>query len=60
MLRQTVRDPRIEDRKWMLTEFMGQAYEPSDDGREAFLLLDGELNRASGKPLPSEGNTLSS
>jgi hypothetical protein len=44
----------------MLTEFMGQAYEPSDDGREAFLLLDGELNRASGKPLPSEENTLSS
>ena len=48
VLRQAVRDPRIEDRKWLLTEFMGRAYEPSDDGHEAFLLLDGELNRASG------------
>jgi uncharacterized lipoprotein NlpE involved in copper resistance len=48
VLRQTVGDPRIEDRKWLLTEVMGQAYAPSDDGREAFLLLDGELNRASG------------
>jgi heat shock protein HslJ len=48
VLRQTVHDPRIEDGKWLLIEIMGQAYEPSDDGREAFLFLDGDLNRASG------------
>lgn len=48
VLRQTVEDPRIEGQKWLLTEVMGQAYAPSDDGREAFLFLDGDLNRASG------------
>ena len=48
ILRQAVHDSRIEDRKWLLIEVMGQAYEPTDDGREAFLFLDSDLNRASG------------
>jgi copper homeostasis protein (lipoprotein) len=48
VLRQAVRDPRIEDRKWLLIEVMGAPYEPSDEGREAFLLLDSEQGRASG------------
>ena len=48
VLRQSVRDPGIEDRRWLLTEVMGQAYEPPDDGREAFLLLDSSSGRASG------------
>ena len=41
-------DARIEDRRWLLVEIMGQAYEPSDEGREAFLLLDSSEQRASG------------
>jgi heat shock protein HslJ/uncharacterized lipoprotein NlpE involved in copper resistance len=41
-------DARIEDRKWLLVEIMGQAYEPSDEGRAAFLLLDSGERRASG------------
>lgn len=48
VLRQTVHDPRVEDRKWLLTEVMGQPYEPSDDRRVAFLFLDSDLKRASG------------
>ena len=48
VLRQSVRDPRIEDRRWLLFEVMGAPYEPSDEGREAFLLLDSNLTRASG------------
>jgi heat shock protein HslJ len=48
VLRQAAGDPRIEDRKWLLTEVMGQPYAPSDDGREAFLFLDADLKRANG------------
>ena len=48
VLKQSVQDPRVEDRKWLLIEVMGQTYEPSDDGREAFLLLDSEQGRANG------------
>ena len=48
VLRQSVHDPRIEDRRWLLFEVMGAAYEPSDDGREAFLLLDSSQQRAGG------------
>ena len=48
ILRQWVPDPRIEDRRWLLVEVMGQAYEPPDDGRKAFLLLEGGARRASG------------
>ena len=48
VLRQSVRDPRIEDRRWLLVEVMGAAYEPPDEGREAFLSLDSNLAQASG------------
>lgn len=48
VLRQSVRDPRIEDRRWLLVEVMGAAYEPTDEGREAFLSLDSNLAQASG------------
>lgn len=48
VLRQSIRDPRIEDRRWLLVELIGQPYTPSDEGREAFLLLDSEPRRASG------------
>lgn len=41
-------DARVEDRKWLLVEIMGKAYEPSDEGREAFLFLDSGEQRASG------------
>ena len=43
-----VQDARIEDLRWLLVEIMGRAYEPSDDSREAFLLLDSNEQRASG------------
>ena len=48
VLRRIANDARIEDRKWLLVEIMGQTYEPSDEGREAFLLLDSSEQRASG------------
>jgi heat shock protein HslJ len=48
VLRQSIRDPRIEDRRWLLVEVIGQPYTPSDEGREAFLLLDSEQGRANG------------
>lgn len=48
ILRQSIRDARIEDRRWLLIEVMGQAYAPSEEGRAAFLLLDSEQRRASG------------
>lgn len=48
VLRQAARDPRIEDRRWLLIEVMGVAYAPSDDGPEAFLLLESSQRRASG------------
>lgn len=48
VLRQSIRDPRIEDRRWLLVEVTGRAYEPADDSREAFILLDSAGSRASG------------
>jgi heat shock protein HslJ len=48
VLRQAIRDSRIEDRRWLLVEVMGQAYTPSEDDREAFILLDSDEGRASG------------
>jgi copper homeostasis protein (lipoprotein) len=48
VLGRVARDARIEDRKWLLVEIMGQAYEPSEEGREAFLLLNSAEQRASG------------
>ena len=48
VLAKSVRDDRIEDRKWLLVEVMGQAYTPSEEDREAFLLLDSDQGRASG------------
>ena len=48
ILRQSIRDARIEDRRWLLIEVMGQAYTPSEEGRESFLLLDSEQGRAGG------------
>ena len=48
VLWQSIRDHRIEGRKWLLVEVAGQPYEPADAGRQAFLMLDGEETRASG------------
>ncbi len=48
VLGQALRDPRIENRKWLLVEVMGQPYEPADQGRQAFVFFDGEQSRASG------------
>lgn len=48
VLRQSVHDPRIEDRKWRLVEVMGQPFEPSVGGAEAFILLESSQSRASG------------
>jgi heat shock protein HslJ len=48
VLRQAIHDPRIEDRRWLLVEVTGQAYEPAEDGRAAFILLDSAESRASG------------
>lgn len=48
VLRQSVHDPRIEDRKWRLVEVMGQPIEPSTGGPEAFILLESSRSRASG------------
>ena len=48
VLRQSIHDPRVEDRRWLLVEVTGQAYEPADDSRQAFILLDSAASRASG------------
>jgi heat shock protein HslJ len=48
VLGKSVHDDRVEDRKWLLVEVMGQPYAPSEDGREAFLMLDSEQGRANG------------
>jgi copper homeostasis protein (lipoprotein) len=48
MLEKTGRDPRIEDRRWLLVEVMGQPFEPSEALGEAFILLDSSQGRVSG------------
>lgn len=48
VLRQSLHDPRIEDRRWRLVELMGRAYEPAEDGRAAFIVLESATSRASG------------
>ena len=48
VLRQSIHDPRIEDRRWLLVEVAGQAYEAADDSGQAFLLLESATSRASG------------
>jgi uncharacterized lipoprotein NlpE involved in copper resistance len=48
VLRQSVHDPRIENRKWLLIEVMGRPYAPSEEGREAFIFFDRAESRGSG------------
>ena len=48
VLRQSIHDPRIEDRRWLLVEVTGRAYEASDNGHQAFILLDSATSQASG------------
>ena len=48
VLRQSMQDPRIEDRRWLLVEVTGRPYEVSDDSHQAFILLDSATSRASG------------
>lgn len=48
ILEKTLRDPRIEDRRWVLTELRGRPFEAGEDYREAFILLDAETGRISG------------
>lgn len=48
VLEKTVRDPRVEDRRWLLAEAMGQPVEPSKDLGEAFIRFDGSQGRFSG------------
>lgn len=48
VLDKAARDPRIEDRRWVLVEVMGQAVIPSGERREAFIELDGESGRLGG------------
>ena len=48
VLEKTAADPRIEDRRWLLVEVMGQPFEASEDLREAFVFLDSSQGRASG------------
>lgn len=48
VLRQSINDPRIEDRRWLLVEVTGRAYEAADDSRQAFILLESATSRASG------------
>ncbi len=48
VLEKTVRDPRVEDRRWVLAEVMGQPIEPAEVSREAFILLDSSQGQVSG------------
>ena len=48
VLRQSINDPRIEDRRWLLVEVAGRAYETADDSRQAFILFESAASRASG------------
>jgi len=48
LLRKSIHDARIEDRRWALVEVAGQANAPDTGGRAAFLLLDSAASQASG------------
>jgi heat shock protein HslJ len=48
MLMKNKADLRLENKKWILTELMGQKYTPGENNREAFLYFDGERGRISG------------
>jgi heat shock protein HslJ len=48
ILEKTVRDPRVEDQRWLLDEAMGQPVEPSEDLGEAFIKFDSSQGRFSG------------
>jgi len=48
VLDQHLHDPRIEDRRWVLTELRGQPVEPGEHQRQAFLLLHSEESRLHG------------
>ena len=48
VLDQHLHDPRVEDRRWVLTEWRGQPVELGDQQRQAFLLLRSEESRLHG------------
>lgn len=48
ILEKTPRDPRVEDRRWILTELRGQPLEAGEGNREAFIRLDSGAERISG------------
>jgi len=48
VLRQSLRDPRLEDRRWILVEDMGQPFGPPNRGLPAFIMFDSGSGRASG------------
>jgi len=49
ILDQHLRDPRIEDRRWQLTELLGQPIDISGNPNRLFLQLRSEQSRAIGK-----------
>jgi heat shock protein HslJ len=48
VLRQSVHDPRIEDRRWVLVEIEGRPHETREEARQAFLYLQSDAWRVSG------------
>jgi heat shock protein HslJ len=48
VLDKTVNDPRIENRRWLLTEVAGQPVALREGQSEAYILLDSALGRVSG------------
>jgi uncharacterized lipoprotein NlpE involved in copper resistance len=48
ILYQHLRDPALEDRRWLLTELNGQPIAPGEHGKQAFVLLRSEDSRVTG------------
>ncbi|MFU8878743.1 MAG: META domain-containing protein, partial [Wenzhouxiangellaceae bacterium] len=48
VLHQHLPDPRIEDRRWVLTELLGASIETAEIRQQAFLLLSSEASSAHG------------
>lgn len=48
VLEKAPRDARLEDRRWVLTEVMGQAVTTSEEGSEAFIRFDGAQSSVNG------------
>ncbi len=47
-LRKTIRDARLEDRRWVLVELGGEPVTPAADDLEAFIVFSSDDGRASG------------